>query len=93
LRDIDLYFELTSLPEGIEVGGLLTSRGTRSDEDGKGVRAVVSIARPAPIPRRHGRSSVADPGDAGVHDGEVAGDASPVPHDAVVRAGSNSSKP
>jgi hypothetical protein len=91
LRDIDLYFELTSVAEGIEVGGLLTSRGARSDEEGKGIRAVVSIARVA-IARRHGRSSVTDPGDAGVRDGEVGGDASPGPHDAGARTGSNSSK-
>ncbi|MBX3161803.1 MAG: hypothetical protein KF773_37925 [Deltaproteobacteria bacterium] len=94
LRDVELYFELTSHLDSIEVGGLLTSRGTRGEDTGKGIRAVVVIGSVPPIVRRHDRSGAGHPGDAGAGDADAGpGDASPTPHDAGVRSGSNSSRP
>ncbi len=49
LSDIELYLELASKPEGIEVGGLLTT-----SEDGR-VRYVVVISTSL-VPRRHRRT-------------------------------------
>jgi hypothetical protein len=67
LRDIDLYLELASRPDGIEVGGLLTTRAA----DGK-IRDVVALL-PATAPRRHpAKPPQTDPGDAGVIDADLA---------------------
>lgn len=62
LRDIELYLELTSRPEGVEVGGLLTARGSAR---GKAIRDVVVIS-PATAPRRRGKAAASEPVDAGV---------------------------
>jgi hypothetical protein len=64
LRDLELYLELASRPDGIEVGGLLT---TRSDTDK--IREVVALA-PVTVARRAsaGRPATPEPSDAGVPD-------------------------
>jgi hypothetical protein len=63
VRDVELYLELTSRPDGIEVGGLLTTlvtaRGTTK------IRDVVVISQ-VMVPRRRGKSAVAEASDAGV---------------------------
>ncbi len=61
LRDVDLYLDLTSRPDGIEVAGLLT---TRTNDK---IRDVVLIS-PVPVARKHGKSVSTDAGDAGVND-------------------------
>jgi hypothetical protein len=68
LRDVDLYLELTSRPDGIEVGGLLT---TRSSARGKPIRDVVVIS-PASVTRHRGKTASAEPGDASVAGSGVA---------------------
>lgn len=62
LRDVELYLELSSRPDGVEVGGLLT---TRSAAHAKAVRDVVVIS-PASVTRRRGKAAPVEPGDAGV---------------------------
>jgi len=62
LHDVELYLELISRPDGIEVGGLLT---TRSAARGKPIRDVVVISS-ASVARRRGKSVPAEPGDAAV---------------------------
>jgi hypothetical protein len=59
LHDVDLYLELQSRPDAIEVGGLLTTRV------GDKIRDVVVIS-PVPVPRRHGKSVTPEAPDAGV---------------------------
>jgi len=59
IRDVDLYLELQSRPDAIEVGGLLTTRV------GDKIRDVVVIS-PVPVPRRHGKSVTPEAPDAGV---------------------------
>ncbi|MEO8699532.1 MAG: hypothetical protein ABI867_05785 [Kofleriaceae bacterium] len=72
LKDVDLYVELASRSDGIEVGGLLTTR--QRDR----IRDVVVIS-PVTITRRHGKSATAEGGDAGVSVGAPAGpDADPL---------------
>jgi hypothetical protein len=61
LHDVDLYLELTSRPDGIDVGGLLT---THSTARGKAIGAVVVIT-PTSVARRR-KSALAEPADAGV---------------------------
>ena len=66
LRDLDLYLELASRPDGIEVGGLLTTKGA----NGK-IRDVIAIL-PATAARRHAaKLPQGDPGDAGVTDADI----------------------
>jgi hypothetical protein len=62
LRDVELYLELTSRPDGVDVGGLLT---TRSTAKGKAIADVVVIA-PAQVTRRRGKPVVSEANDAGV---------------------------
>jgi hypothetical protein len=78
LRDIELYLELTSRADGIDVGGLLTTRGTSRDA---AIRDVVVIA-PIQVPHRRGKPPAGEASDA------PAGSASParVTHDAAVDA-------
>jgi pimeloyl-ACP methyl ester carboxylesterase len=80
LRDVDLYLELTTRTEGIEVGGLLTTRA--SSRAPAKIRDVVVIST-IPVPHRRGKPSVIEHGDApvaGTPPGRAtqdAGDASP----------------
>lgn len=62
LRDIDLHLELSSRADGIEVGGLLTTRGANEK-----IRDVIAIS-PVTVARRHQRSPPGEVGDAGVSD-------------------------
>jgi hypothetical protein len=59
LDSLDLYLELTSRSDSIEVGGLLTTR----TEDGK-IRDIVVIA-PVSVARRRAKAPVHEPIDAG----------------------------
>jgi hypothetical protein len=58
LRDLDLYLELHSRADAIEVGGLLTAR------IGDKLLDVVVIS-PAPVPRRRPKSAAPEGADAG----------------------------
>lgn len=61
LRDVTLYLELTSHPDVIEVGGLLTTSAS-----GK-IRDIVEIS-PVPVARRHPKPPPSEPADAGASD-------------------------
>jgi hypothetical protein len=61
LRDLDLYLELTSHPDSIEVGGLLTTG------EGDKIRDIVVIS-PVPVARRHPKPVPSEPVDAGASD-------------------------
>lgn len=61
LRDLELYLELTSHRDSIEVGGLLTTR------DGDKIRDIVVIS-PVPVVRRRPKAPPAEPTDAGTSD-------------------------
>lgn len=61
LRDLDLYLELTSRPEMIEVGGLLTTRISEKIHD-------VVVISPVPVPRRRAKSPPFEAPDAGTSD-------------------------
>ncbi|HEV7555433.1 MAG TPA: hypothetical protein VGO00_08270 [Kofleriaceae bacterium] len=61
LRDVDLYLELVSRTEAIEVGGLLTTR------TGDKIKNVVAIS-PQSVAHRHGKPAASEAGDAGVPD-------------------------
>jgi hypothetical protein len=63
LREVELYLELTSRPDSVEVGGLLT---TRSEAPGAW-RDVVVIS-PASVARRRGKSAGFEGSDAGAGD-------------------------
>ncbi|MBA2540187.1 MAG: hypothetical protein H0V17_11170 [Deltaproteobacteria bacterium] len=65
LRDVDLYLELTSRPEGIEVGGLLTT--SRSER----IHDVVTIS-PVMVPRKHAKPATPEAVDAGAPGAEAA---------------------
>jgi hypothetical protein len=54
LRDVDLYLELASRPDSIEVGGLLTTRA------GERIRDVAPLT-PKTIARRHHKSPAGEP--------------------------------
>jgi hypothetical protein len=56
LRDVDLYLELESGPEGIEIGGLLTTRA------GERVRDVALLS-PKTVTRRHHKGAPGEPQD------------------------------
>jgi hypothetical protein len=70
LRDVDLFLELTSRADGIEVGGLLTTR-----PNGK-LRDVVVIS-PKLVARRHGKSATSETSDAGPDGRHAPGSAKP----------------
>ena len=55
LRDVDLYLELESRPDAIEVGGLLTTKVAGKIHDVVAISAV-------PVGRRHGKAPEADAG-------------------------------
>jgi hypothetical protein len=59
LRDVDLYLELTSRADGIEVGGLLTTRTSQK------IRDVVVLSKVVAA-RRRAKTVPAESGDAGV---------------------------
>jgi hypothetical protein len=61
LHDVDLYLELTSRPDGIDIGGLLT---THSASRGKLLADVVVIS-PAQVTRHRGKAAAAESIDAG----------------------------
>jgi hypothetical protein len=61
LRDLELYLELTSHPDSIEVGGLLTTG------EGDKIRDIVVIS-PVPVARRHPKPVPSEPVDAGASD-------------------------
>jgi hypothetical protein len=66
LRDIDLYLELTSRSNGIEVGGVLTPRAPQSQK----IRDVLVIS-PMTVPRRStppSKPTASDAVDAGTSD-------------------------
>lgn len=65
LRDVDLYLELTSRPDGIEVGGLLTTRAPQSTDK---IRDVVVISQKNVQRRNRGKSATGEANDAGVPD-------------------------
>jgi hypothetical protein len=69
LRDVELYLELTSRTDSIEVGGLLT---TRSSARGKPIRDVVAIS-PATVARHRGKVAGNEPLDAAVAGPPAAG--------------------
>lgn len=58
LKDLDLYLELQSRPDAIEVGGLLTSR------NGDRLHDIVVI-RPVPVPRHRLKPGPTETSDAG----------------------------
>lgn len=62
LHDVELYLELTSRPDGIDVGGLLTTPSAA--RKATKIRDVVVIS-PASVTRRHGKLTSAEPTDAG----------------------------
>ncbi len=65
LRDIDLYLELQSRPDAIEVGGLLS---THSDARPQGSWRDVVVISPVSVVRKRGKSAGAEGTDAGVID-------------------------
>jgi hypothetical protein len=58
LKDVDVYAELTSRSDAIEVGGLLTTRS------GDKIRDVVVVS-PVMVPRRHDKSAKVEPSEDG----------------------------
>lgn len=66
LRDVDLYLELTSRSDSIEVGGLLT---TRPDDKIRDVVVITSI----PVSRRRAKTQPHEPVDAGTTDASPEG--------------------
>jgi hypothetical protein len=83
LHDVELYLELTSRPEGIEVGGLLT---TRSSSRARAVRDVVVIS-PASVTRHRGKTAAAEASDASVSGAVIASSAAiRVTQDAAIDA-------
>ena len=63
VRDVELYLELTSRSDGIEVGGLLTTMVTA--RGATKIRDVVVISQ-VMTPRRRGKSAPSEASDAGV---------------------------
>jgi hypothetical protein len=61
LRDVELYLEVTSKPDTIEVGGLLTTRISDKLHD-------VVVISPVPVPRKHVKSLPFEAPDAGTTD-------------------------
>jgi hypothetical protein len=79
LRDIDIYLELTSRKDAIEVGGLLTTRS------GNLLKDVVVIST-VPVARKHGKPAPPEGPPTGTTEGSADGstvhDAGVMPHDA-----------
>jgi len=69
LREVELYLELTSRPDSVEVGGLLTTRA-----GAQGAWRDVVVISPASVARRRGKSAGAEGSDAGA--GDAGGEAS-----------------
>ncbi|HEX8107517.1 MAG TPA: hypothetical protein VF516_07295 [Kofleriaceae bacterium] len=69
LHDVELYLELFSRAEGIEVGGLLA---THSASRGKQIADVVVIS-PAQVARHRGKTAAAEASDAGAPGASPAG--------------------
>jgi len=88
LRDIELYLELTSRPDSIEVGGLLTTLGaTRTATK---IRDVVVIA-PASVQRKRTKAVQLEAGDASVSGaGSISGSGSVPPTFSGAPSGSGS---
>ncbi len=61
LGDLDLYLDLTSHADGIEVGGLLTTRVNTNLRD-------LLVLAPVQVPRTHRKSPSGEAGDAGIPD-------------------------
>jgi len=59
LPDVDLYLELTSRSDGIEVGGLLTTRADDRSRD-------VAVISPVVVSRKPGKAAASEPADAAV---------------------------
>ncbi|MBA3393013.1 MAG: hypothetical protein H0T89_10235 [Deltaproteobacteria bacterium] len=70
LRDVDLYLEVSSRSDGIEVGGLLTTRSSGT------IRDVAAIS-PVTVNRRQGKATPGESSDAGVSTRTDAGSANP----------------
>lgn len=68
LHEIELYLELTSRPDSIEVGGLLTTRPIPPPGGSAGPWRDVVVISPTSVPRRRGKPVAGDAGDAGVGD-------------------------
>ncbi|MDX2094194.1 MAG: hypothetical protein SFX73_40560 [Kofleriaceae bacterium] len=64
LRDIELYLELTSRRDSIEVGGLLTTRGEGHLKD-------VVVISTVPVPRKHGKSAPPEGSTPGTTEGSA----------------------
>ena len=69
LREVELYLELTSRPDSVEVGGLLTTR-----PEAQGAWRDVVVISPASVARRRGKSAGSEGTDAGA--GDAPGEAS-----------------
>jgi hypothetical protein len=87
LRDVELYLELTNRPDGIDLGGLLTTRSAA--KSATKFRDVVVISS-ASVPRRRGKPAVVEASDAGA---QAAPRAQPHGGDAGVDALDPSSEP
>jgi len=72
VRDVELYLELASRPDGIEVGGLLTTMVTA--RGATKIRDVVVISQ-VMVARRRGKSAPTEASDAGVPAARAAPDA------------------
>lgn len=84
LGEVDLYLELASRADAIEVGGLLTTRQGNAVGD-------VAVILPISITRRAGKPAPAEATDAGVPD--VGGDAGSEAPGAIEGSGANRAKP
>jgi len=70
LKDLDLYLELISRPEAIEVGGLLTSRPGDADHPSALKLRDIVVISPTTVARRRAKSAPPEASDAGsVNDG------------------------
>jgi hypothetical protein len=70
LRDVQLYLELTSQPDGIEVGGLLTTHAGAKTRD-------VAVISPIRVARKTGKSTGGDASASGSGSRVDAGSANP----------------
>ena len=66
LNDLYLYLDLTSHADGIEVGGLLTTRVSSNLRD-------LLVLAPVQVPRAHRKSPSGEASDAGIPDAAPAG--------------------
>jgi hypothetical protein len=65
LHDVELYLELSSRPDGIDVGGLLTTPSVSRPQAATKIRDVVVISSAA-VTRHHGKATAPEASDAGV---------------------------